>query len=313
MRIFLVAALLLGPLLAAYGDPPNGIRAVVHDSVITSDEVEMSIDQTAMRLSRQYQSQPELFQTKLNELRSAKLEELLDRQLILREFKVAGYSLPDSVVDEMVDEEIKAKFRDRATATKSLQEEGLTYEKFRQQVRDQFVVVALRQKNVSSEVIISPHKIETYYAAHKDDFKVEEEVKLRMIVQTNSPARDAAATRKMTEEILSKLNDGATWDEMAMYSERSSRNPGAETFQISNLRKELAEAVTKLKAGQRSGVIETPDGCYLIQVETIQPAHVKPLGEVRVEIERDLKSQERARLEKQWIERLKKKTFYRYF
>jgi parvulin-like peptidyl-prolyl isomerase len=79
------------------------------------------------------------------------------------------------------------------------------------------------------------------------------------------------------------------------------------------LRKELAEAVTKLKAGERSGVIETPEGCYLIRVDSIQPAHVRPLSEVRVEIERDLKSQERARLEKQWIERLKKKTFYRYF
>ena len=36
-------------------------------------------------------------------------------------------------------------------------------------------------------------------------------------------------------------------------------------------------------------------------------------NEVREEIEKDLKSQEQARLEKQWIDRLKKKTFFRYF
>jgi len=34
---------------------------------------------------------------------------------------------------------------------------------------------------------------------------------------------------------------------------------------------------------------------------------------VRDQIEKDLLTQEQSRLEKQWIERLKKKTFVRYF
>src|SRR5262249_17485840 len=145
------------------------------------DSVEMEIDLAAERLMQQYRNRPEQLQSKLNELRNAKLEELLDRQLILHEFKTAGYNLPESVVDELVQEEIRAQFRDRATATRSLQEQGLTYEKFRQRLRDRFIITALRQKNISSEIIISPHKVETYYLAHKDDFKLEDEVKLRMI------------------------------------------------------------------------------------------------------------------------------------
>jgi len=306
LPVTLSVILIAGPLSKVYADPPNGISAVVHDSVITLDEVELAIEQ-----SQQFRSRP---RSNVGELRSAKLEELLDRQLILHEFKTAGYNLPESIVDELVQEESRAQFRDRATATKSLQAEGLTYEKFRQQLRDRFVITALRQKNIASEIIISPHKMETYYQAHRDDFKLEDEVKMRMIVLNKSTEPDQPDARKLAQEIALKLKGGVSFDEMSkLYSKRSPRSTNAESFQVSRLRKELAEAVAKLKAGELSDVIDTPEACYLVLVEETHPAHVKPLNEVREEIEKDLKSQEQARLEKQWIDRLKKKTFFRYF
>jgi hypothetical protein len=40
---------------------------------------------------------------------------------------------------------------------------------------------------------------------------------------------------------------------------------------------------------------------------------VKPLNEVREQIEKDLLDQEQKHLKDQWIGRLKKKTFVRYF
>jgi len=302
------AVLLSAVVAIGHADPPNGIRAVVHDSVITSDEVELPIEE-------QYRTRPQLFQGKINELRAAKLEELISRQLILHEFKTAGYNLPESIVDELVQEEIHAQFRDRVTATKTLQEQGLTYEKFRQQLRDRFIITALRQKNISSEIIISPHKIETYYAEHKEDYKVDDEVKLRMIEinRTNDPARPNA--RKMAEEIVVKLRQGVPFEEMAKtYSEINQRaQKGTETWLTSHLRKELADAVVKLKKGEFSDVVDTANACYVILLEESHPSHVKALSEVRTDIEKDLLSQERARLEKQWIERLKKKTFFRYF
>src|SRR5439155_8849441 len=52
---------------------------------------------------------------------------------------------------------------------------------------------------------------------------------------------------------------------------------------------------------------------YLMLVEDKRTAHLKPLGEVRDEIEKDLKLQERSRLDDQWVARLKKKTFWRTF
>jgi hypothetical protein len=48
-------------------------------------------------------------------------------------------------------------------------------------------------------------------------------------------------------------------------------------------------------------------------VEQKRSTHVRPLSEVRDDIEATLRTQEQSRLEKQWIGGLKKKTFIRYF
>ncbi len=56
-----------------------------------------------------------------------------------------------------------------------------------------------------------------------------------------------------------------------------------------------------------------PQEFDLLLVEEKRPAHYKPLVEVRDQIEKDLLTQEQNRLEKEWMDRLKKKTFVRYF
>src|SRR5215469_9326028 len=187
LRALLIAAVLAASVPSLRAELVNGIQAIVHDSVITYEDVEILTAQTASVLSRQYGNNPEMFRQKMSDARADNLEKLLRQELILHDFKTAGYNLPESILDEEVERRIRSRYGDRMTATKTLQAEGITLEKFRQRVRDQIIVEALTQKNVSSEIIISPYKVETYYSAHTDEFKVEDEVKLRMIVLTNAP------------------------------------------------------------------------------------------------------------------------------
>jgi peptidyl-prolyl cis-trans isomerase SurA len=294
----------------------DGIKAIVHDSVITYQEVEAFTAPATEVLRRQYRTQPDVYEKKLAQTLNESLEQLLERQLIIRDFKAAGYNMPESVIEDAVQDRIRSRFGDRAKLTKSLQAQGTTYEKFRQQMRDQIIVEALRAKNVSSEIIISPHKIETYYQAHQDDFKLEDEVKLRMIVLNKPSESDAPAVRRLAEEILGKIKEGAAFAEMAaVYSQGSQRNQGGDWGWVERkvLRKELSDVAFSLKPAEMSGVIETPEACYLMLVEEKRSAHVRPLNEVQDEIEKILLTQERTRLQKQYVDRLKKKTFVRYF
>jgi len=291
----------------------NGIKAIVHDAIITYVDVEDLTSQTADVLMRQYRRDPSVLQKKMQEARDENLDRLLSRELILHEFSTAGYSMPESVIDEVVQQRIRSRYGDRVKLTKTLQAQGTTFEKFKQQVREQFIVEAMRSKNIAQEIIISPFKIETYYSANKDKYKVEDQVKLRMIVLNKSG--DISA-RKLAEEILVKLKEGASFAEMAtINSQGSQKNQGGDWGWVekSVLRKELADVAFSLKTGDISEEIETPEACYLMKVEESRPAHVRTIAEVRDEIEKNLVLAERERLEKQWIDKLKKKTFVRYF
>jgi peptidyl-prolyl cis-trans isomerase SurA len=300
----------------------DGIKVVVSDGVVTVVEVNDFVLPAVQGLRREYAGDQAMFQQKLDVAVNDGLEQLIERQLILHEFAVGGYKLPDSLGDELVQEQIREKYSDRVTMMKTLQAQGMTYEKFRKEVLDQFIIQQLRLIKVSPDkIIISPYKIETYYLGHQDDFKVADEVKLRMIV-LNKTSDDDTNTVGLADEILAKIKEGATFSEMAtVYSQGSQRNQGGDWGWIerSKLRQELADAALPLKPGQVSGVIETPGtsgtpgAYYIMLVEDKHPAHVKPLNEVRDEIEVTLRTQAQKQLQQQWITQLKKKTFMRVY
>jgi peptidyl-prolyl cis-trans isomerase SurA len=316
-RFILLAGAVVASALCARAEMASGIKAIVHDSVITYQEVEIFAAPAVEAAKRQYRSDRAGLDKRVNTLLSDSLEQLIERQLILHDFVASGYNLPESIIDESVQERIRERYGDQKTLAKTLQAQGITKEKFRQQMRDQIIVEALRGKNISSELIISPQKIERYYAAHTNDYQLEDQVKLRMITLNKASDPDPK-TRALADDILRKLNEtkGTNFADLATeFSQGSQRSQGGEWgwYTRTSLKKELADVAFTLKPGDLSPVIETPSNLFIMLVEDTKPAHLKPLAEVRDEIEKNLLVDERARLGNQYIEKLKKKTFVRYF
>ncbi len=275
----LAAGAVAAAAMPAQAELANGIQAVVHDAVITYQQVEILNAKAFDQLRRDYAGQPgqrELFLRKAAEVQTNNVEKLVNDQLVLHEFKTAGYNLPESIVDDEVQERIKARYGDRMTATRTLAEDGITYDRYREQVRDQIILAAMRQKNVSAEIIISPHKVESYYQAHRDEFKMDDEAKLRVIVLAQSPEPGAPSAQKLAEEILAKLKEGAAFAEMAsVYSQGSQRNQGGDWGwkELSQLNKMLADIASSLQPGQHSGVLSRSagDDFWLCQYENGRP------------------------------------------
>ena len=293
----------------------DGVKAVVNDHAITFAEVEDYTRPAVEALRRQYAAQPEVFQQKLNETLNDSLDQLVERQMILHSFDTEGYKLPDSAVEEMVQERIRERFGDRVTLMKTLQAQGMTFEQFRKQVREQYIESALRNQNVQREIIVSPHRVQTYYEANADKFKLDDQVKLRMIVLTKTSATETN-TLQLAREIQTKIKAGAAFTEMSgVYSQGSQQHQGGDWGWVERtvLRKELADVAFTLPTGQISDPIDAGDTVYLMLVEAKKAAQLKPLTDVRNEIEITLRTQQQAQLQKHWIDGLKKKNFIRYF
>lgn len=312
---FIPLLALCGLGLPLHAEMADGIQAIVNDTAITYAQVEEYTAPVMETLRRQYAGQPEALEKAMNDAIKDSLEQLIERQLILHAFDTEGYKLPDSVFDNVFQEEMRDRFGDRVTMIKTLQAQGMTVEQYREQVRDRFIEGEMRRQNVSQEIIISPYKVQTYYEAHQSDYHVDDQIKLRMITLNKTSTDDTNAVR-LGNEILSEIKKGATFQEMAMlYSQDAQQHQGGDRGWVERpvLRKELADAAFALKRGQTSDVIDLPEACYLLYVEDVRAAHVKPLSEVRDSIEKTLRIQEQDRLQKQWIESLKNKTFIRLF
>lgn len=318
-RLLLLVSLLASGVPAIRAAQPalvNGIVAIVNETVITEKAAREFIEPAVIALERQLGMSPQARNEKMMEIYRDGLNQLVDRQLTLDDFKASGYSFPESLIEDFVHERIRERYGDRVKLIKTLEAQNMTYEQFRNDIRDQFIVEQMNLKNVSSAVIISPFKIETYYKEHPEDFKQQDQVRLRMIERRKRDGADPEEARRMLRDIQKLLGEGKSFADMARdYSDGSQKAEGGDLGwrDRSVLRKEFADAIANLKAGQRTGIIDLPDACFILQLDEVKPAQLRPLAEVREDIEKTLLSQERARLQKKYVERLKKKAFVRYF
>jgi peptidyl-prolyl cis-trans isomerase SurA len=290
----------------------NGIAVIVGDAVITYKDIQIALNDDLEFLERRYAGQPQVLAQKAAELERAKLEEMVENQLILQEFKRAGYVVPESFFQSRIDEEIK-KFGDRLTLTKTLQAQGVTFETFRTRIKEREILRLMYQQKVPREPLISPTKIENYYVKNREKFQMEDQVKLRMIVLTNSPMYSPA---KLAEELVGKLKEKVPFAELArVYSQGSQARDGGDWGWVEKkvLRQELADAAFQLNPGEHSQPIATPEGAYVLLVEDKKVSYIKSLSEVRDEVEATLKAEETKRLRREWVEQLKNKAFVRYF
>ena len=302
----------------------DGIEVVVNNSVITVLQVKDEVYLHLPALQAAYGANPATFYAKANQLRDDELESLEESKLVLDDFVRGEYSTNwvDDAVKAACERDLKERFSGRReTLIKYLHQLGMTYEDYLKQKRELIIVENMVNFHTGSgKIVISPSAIEKYYNEHAGDYKLEDQVKLRVIQVPQSAASPPGTDRELAGDILRKIDSGVSFAEMAnemamVNSAAPQRASGGDLGWVdrNGVIKELADVAFSLNAGQHSPVVEVPGegkdpaACYLLMVDEVRKAHVRPLSEVEGEIERTLQVQRGKTLEDQWIKRLETK------
>jgi parvulin-like peptidyl-prolyl isomerase len=298
----------------------DGIVALVNDSVITDLQVQDQIISQIPTLRIACGPDTNKFYAELNKLRENELESMERSKLILNDFTNGEYTTNwvDDAVKTACDQDLKESFSGRReTLIQYLHALGRTYEDYLKQKREMVIVENMVTYHTGSgKIIISPAAIEKYYNENAGDFKLDDQVKLRVIQVPQSAGSPPGAAKELAADILRKIDSGVPFAEMAMVnSSGPQRAAGGDWGWVDRkgVVKELADVAFSLKPGQHSSVVEVPGqgnepaSCYLVMVDDARPAHVRPLSEVEGEIERTLQLQKGKVLEDQWIKRLEAK------
>ena len=303
----------------------NGVAAVVNSEAITFRDVlaQTQMEEDDLRAQQQAgKITDDERKQRIKDRRKTVLDSLIDTRLIIQDYKKKGYNFPDYYFDREERQRIRDQFGgDRQALVKTLEDRGITLADWKKNIRETFIVQQMRQINAKRFITISPHMVEEYYQNHVRDFLQPDRVKLRMIYLAPESSPDVEATAK---EVLSQVESGSDFSQLARkYSDYN--RAGGGLFQDNNgwverdgLKSELAEAAFQLRPGQASGIISlsTAQGAkafYILQVEEVKKATVTPLSSIRDAIESTLVAAESEKVQKEWIDRLKRDAYIEKF
>src|SRR6516164_5958583 len=167
--LLVAGAMLISQIKAAEPEVIDGVAAVVNGDVITFSQVQ-EVSGPRERTVREQYTGAELIE-KIKEARLAALNDLIDRQLILQEFKKKQFTIPEYVIEDQVQNIIREEFAgDRQAFLRTLNAQGYTINKFREIQRDKVIVGAMRQNTIKDTFSSTPQQIEAYYEANKQEF-----------------------------------------------------------------------------------------------------------------------------------------------
>src|SRR5450755_723890 len=161
----------------------------------------------------------------------------------------------------------------------------------------------IEASKAEARVQVTQDDLRTYYQDHRDQYRVPEQVKVSHIwIKMPLPGADGklddkavAQAQDRADDLLKQIKAGAKFEDVAKkYSEDpGSANVGGSLGWIGKgqMAAEFEKAACALPKGQMSDVVKSLDGFHIVRADDKQDAHVKPLDEVKAEIEPVLKQQ----------------------
>jgi len=219
----------------------------------------------------------------------------------------------DSIDDRAIDRYI-AKIRERTHASEAdlraeLVRHGMTWEKYRKQVKLDLEKMEMIEHRVRQKISITPEQIKAYYDAHANEFTVNDErfelAQILVAVDSGAPADKRAAARKKAEALRKQALAGEDFGDLARKnSDDESAAKGGElgSFSPDEILDQIKVAVSKLDSGQISEVVETSHGFHIVKVEQHQRPGVRPLSELRAEIRARLEDESLQDHLRRWVE-----------
>ena len=292
----------------------DGVAAHVNESVITIGEVIGMMEPVSMRLHREFQGQA--LAEKLEAAYGETLERMIGLQLILEEYRESGAQLPEWAVDNRIDRMIADTYGGEAALLDSLVEQRQTYSEWRDRMKEQIIIMTMRQSVIDRNTSVSPAEVRAYYEAHPAEFRKPARIRLRMILVQKSAAENETNVVARAQRVVERLAAGEPFEDVARaLSDGSKADEGGDWGWIEPglLRGELAEVALSLDAGETSALLSISGVYYILRLEEKTEAGQVPFETVQSDIESRLRRNASETQYAAWIERLRAKAYVKIF
>ena len=243
---------------------------------------------------------------------------MIDRRLILDAAKKSKVQLQPWAIAARVREIIANNFEgDEAKLNVVLADRKITKEEWRQTLEEDMMLSAMRFQNVEKRINVTPTEVRAEYEANKNRYRTEAAVSVSMIVLDPPETETGESVVSRATKIQAALKEGKAFAELAkLYSKDAKASAGGSWGKVNPedvFRKELVEALTKLKPGETSSLIELGAYGYIVRKDDQQDVRLLTFEEAQQYAESRLKIAKAEKLYKEWVTRLRKDAYIRVF
>jgi peptidyl-prolyl cis-trans isomerase SurA len=244
------------------------IVVVVNDDVITRFELNVRLAVVVNQLKKQGTALPDL-----PVLEKQVLERMISDLLQLQFAKETGARIDDAQLDKALLRIAQqnnipslAEFRSK------VEQEGLNFAKFREEIRAEILHARLREREVDSKLVISDNEIDHYLinqsklAGRGESFKL---AHIMITVPEQASADIIQSLKVRAEQALTKLRDGAPFAQVAAgFSDAQDALQGGQLGwkAADRLPPLFAEPLLKMQAGQFTEILRSPNGFHILQL-----------------------------------------------
>ncbi|CUS99966.1 peptidylprolyl isomerase [Candidatus Kryptobacter tengchongensis] len=219
-------------------------------------------------------------------------------KIIKRSTEFSGRKLDRSGINGMIDRLGEMKLTEyRARNVEKV------YPEFKNELKefvDGILLYHIEQKMVWDRVDLSEGKLKEFYEKNKENYRFPDRVRFSEIwVKSESLAKD----------IYSQLGKGVPFDSLVVkYTERAGmKEKKGDWGLVDASENEIAWKAWNMKVNEISGPVKFQGGYSIIKVTGKEPSRIKTFEEAFSEVASAVQEQELKRLEKEWVESLKKK------
>jgi peptidyl-prolyl cis-trans isomerase SurA len=280
------AAVAAAPGAAAQSRAPRGgdyIVAVVNQELVTAGEIDLRMRRAEEEAARTGQRLPPPA-----ELRRQVVDALIDERVIVTYARETGMRVEEPELDRAVQGVAQQNQLTLAQLRERLKAEGLDYQRFRANLRDQMLMERVREREVYQRIRVTDAEIDRFIEQQRALSKSEPELNLQQILVTvpeGAAEAVVAERRARAEAALARVRGGADFAAVAgEVSEDGNRARGGEIGlrPVSRLPDLFVDATKGLAAGQVSAVVRSGAGFHVLRVLERKDAGAMRVTQTRV-------------------------------
>jgi len=289
----------------------DGVAAYVNDHVITISDVLLGSREIQAALSGR--SRRPSNET-LNALYRESLDSLIDSKLVIDEYqKQDKIQIPESMVDERVETITHEVFQDdRAALLAGLGADGLDLATWRDQIRDNITIRAMRSVLIESKVSVSPTEVRCAYEEYSRTNTVPIRIRLRMMEIKLQDGEEDAAWSNRVQDVQKRLAAGEAFDAVTRdcSQDRFAEKGGLRDWAAADMyRSELAEGALQLQKGGTSEAIIIGESAFFLRLEDREEPRPVSFEDVEQKIQWQLRRQKSNKRYEAWLESLRRDAY----